>query len=59
MIIQFLQQVNNFNERCIDIIMNFVQFIHVPAFLQEAVAESINLIPFLFVIFLFIEIFEN
>jgi len=42
-----------------DIIMKFVQFIHVPAFLQEAVAESINLIPFLFIIFLFIEIFEN
>ena len=39
--------------------MKFVQFIHVPVFLQEAVAESINLIPFLFIIFLFIEIFEN
>lgn len=59
MIIQFLQQVSNFNEHCIDIIIKFVQFMHVPVFLQEAVAESINLIPFLFIIFLFIEIFEN
>lgn len=59
MIIQFLQKITSFNEYCIDLIMKFVQFIQVPAFLQEAVAESINLIPFLFVIFLFIEIFEN
>lgn len=59
MIIQILQQINSFNEHCMDLIMKFVQFIHVPVFMQEAVAESINLIPFLFVIFLFIEIFEN
>lgn len=59
MIIQFLQQITSFNEQCIDLIMKFVQFIRVPVFLQEAVAESINLIPFLFLIFLFIEIFEN
>ncbi len=59
MIIQLLQHISNFNEHCIDLIMKFVQFVHVPVFLQEAVAESINLIPFLFIIFLFIEIFEN
>ena len=59
MIIQFLQNINNFNENCMNLILKFVQFIHVPEFLQEAVAESINLIPFLFIIFLFIEIFEN
>lgn len=59
MIIHILQQITSFNELCIDLIMKFVQFIHVPEFLQEAVAESINLIPFLFIIFLFIEIFEN
>lgn len=59
MIIQFLQNINNFNEHCMDLIMKLVQFLHVPAFLQEAVAESINLIPYLFIIFLFIEIFEN
>ena len=59
MIIQFLQNVSNFNEHCIELIMKLVQFLHVPEFLQEAVAESINLIPYLFIIFLFIEIFEN
>lgn len=59
MIIQFLQNINNFNEHCLNLIMKFVQFVHVPVFMQEAVAESINLIPFLFIIFLFIEIFEN
>lgn len=59
MFIQFLQQVNAFNEVCMSFIMKFVQILHVPEFLQEAVAESINLIPFLFIIFLFIEIFEN
>ncbi|MBR1942829.1 arsenic efflux protein [bacterium] len=59
MIIRFLQQITNFNEICMEFLMKFVQFLHVPEFLQEAVAESINLIPFLFLIFLFIEIFEN
>lgn len=59
MIIQFLQSINNFNEHCMDLIIKVVQFLHIPEFLQEAVAESINLIPYLFIIFLFIEIFEN
>ena len=40
-------------------ILKFVQIFHVPEFLEEAIAESINLIPFLFIIFVFIEIFEN
>lgn len=59
MFIKFLSEINALNDVCLDFIMKFVQFIHVPAFLQEAVAESINLIPYLFLIFVFIEIFEN
>lgn len=59
MIIGFLQNINSFNEQYTDLIMKFVQFIHIPVFFQEAVTESINLIPFLFIIFLLIEIFEN
>lgn len=59
MFISFLQQINSFNEHCMDFIINCIQFLHIPEFLLEAVAESITLIPFLFVIFVFIEIFEN
>ena len=50
---------NNFNELCMSFILKFVHLFNIPEFLEEAVAESINLIPFLFVIFVFIEIFEN
>ena len=59
MIIQFLNSMNNFNELCMSFILKFVHLFNIPEFLEEAVAESINLIPFLFVIFVFIEIFEN
>ena len=59
MFIEFLSKINAFNDICLDFIMKFVQFIHVPDFLQEAAAESINLIPYLFIIFIIIEIFEN
>lgn len=59
MIIQFLNNINTFNELCMNFILKFVHILNVPEFLEEAIAESINLIPFLFVIFVFIEIFEN
>lgn len=59
MIIQFLNNMNTFNELCMNFILKFVQIFNVPEFLEEAIAESINLIPFLFIIFVFIEIFEN
>lgn len=59
MIIQFLNNMNAFNELCMNFILKFVHIFNVPEFLEEAIAESINLIPFLFVIFVFIEIFEN
>lgn len=59
MIIQFLNNINTLNELCMGFILKFVQIFNVPEFLEEAVAESINLIPFLFIIFVFIEIFEN
>ena len=59
MIIQFLNSMNNFNELCMSFILKFVHLFSVPEFLEESIAESINLIPFLFIIFVFIEIFEN
>ena len=30
-----------------------------PDFVQDAVIDSLNLVPFLFVVFVFIELFEN
>ncbi|MBR1908368.1 arsenic efflux protein [bacterium] len=59
MLIKFLEQISNFNEIVIDFIMKFVQVFNIPEFLHEPIAESINLIPFLFIIFVFIEISEN
>ncbi len=59
MLIKFLEQISNFNETIIDFIMKFVQILNIPEFLHEPIAESINLIPFLFIIFVFIEISEN
>ena len=56
MIIQFLNSMNNFNELCMSFILKFVHLFSVPEFLEESIAESINLIPFLFIIFVFIEI---
>jgi len=59
MFIKFLEQISSFNESIIDFIMKFVQILNIPEFLHEPIAESINLIPFLFIIFVFIEISEN
>lgn len=59
MFIKILEQISSFNEAIIDFIMKFVQILNIPEFLHEPIAESINLIPFLFIIFVFIEISEN
>lgn len=59
MLIKFLEQISDFNETIIDFIMKLVQILNIPEFLHEPIAESINLIPFLFIIFVFIEISEN
>ena len=59
MFIKILEQISSFNESIIDFIMKFVQILNIPEFLHEPIAESINLIPFLFIIFVFIEISEN
>ena len=59
MLINFLEQISSFNEKIIDFIMSFVQLLNIPEVLHEPIAESINLIPFLFIIFVFIEISEN
>ncbi len=59
MLIKILEQISSLNETVIDFIMKFVQILNIPEFLHEPIAESINLIPFLFIIFVFIEISEN
>lgn len=59
MLIHLLEIINNFNETCLDLIIKLVHALHFPDFLLEPIAESINLIPFLFTIFVIIEIIEN
>ena len=59
MILQILGQLNSYNEICTNLINRFVQMFFVPEFLVEPISESISLIPFLFFIFVIIEIIEN
>lgn len=59
MLIEVLNNITNFNEASVALIQNGLKYLHLPEVFLEPVAESIILIPFLFVIFVFIEIFEN
>lgn len=59
MLIEILNNITNFNEASVALIQNGLKYLHLPEVFLEPVAESIILIPFLFVIFVFIEIFEN
>ena len=56
MFIEFLEKIISINEIIPDLITKFIQIFNIPEFLQESIAESFNLVPFLFV---FIEISEN
>ena len=59
MLIEILNNITNFNEASVALIQNGLKYLHLQEVFLEPVAESIILIPFLFVIFVFIEIFEN
>ena len=59
MFIEVLNSITNFNEASVELIENGLKYLHLPEVFLEPTAESIILIPFLFVIFVFIEIFEN
>lgn len=59
MLIEILNNITNFNEASVALIQNGLKYLHLPEVFLEPAAESIILIPFLFVIFVFIEIFEN
>lgn len=59
MLIEILNNITNFNEASVALIQNGLKYLHLPEVFLEPVAESIILILFLFVIFVFIEIFEN
>lgn len=59
MLIQVLNAITNFNELSVGLIENALEYLHVLDVFLEPMAESVILIPFLFVIFVFIEIFEN
>lgn len=59
MLIELLNNITNFNEMCVEVIENSLNYLHLPELFVEPIAESVILIPFLFIIFVFIEIFEN
>lgn len=58
MFIEFVKAINTFNSFLLGWSNQFIENLPVADFIKDALIDSINLIPFLFVIFFFIEIFE-
>jgi hypothetical protein len=58
MLIAILEKINNFNELIFAPIDNFIDKLPIDELLQDALVDSVHLVPFLFFIFIFIEILE-
>ncbi len=59
MLIGLLNKVELFNDFMFGWFDNFVNATQLADWMKDAICDSVHLIPFLFIIFLFIEIFEN
>lgn len=58
MIIQLVKQINYFNSIILGWSNKYIEMLPIADFVKDAIIDSINLVPFLFVIFFFIELFE-
>ncbi len=58
MFIEFVKGINTFNSFILGWSNQFIEKLPVADFFKDALIDSINLLPFLFVIFFFIELFE-
>lgn len=58
MFIEFVKSINTFNSFILGWSNQFIEKLPVADFFKDALIDSINLLPFLFVIFFFIELFE-
>ena len=58
MFIEFVKGINNFNSLILGWSNPLIEKLPVADFIKDALIDSINLVPFLFIIFFFIELFE-
>lgn len=58
MFIELIQNINHFNSLILGWSNKYIEMLPVADFVKDAIIDSLNLVPFLFVIFFFIEIFE-
>lgn len=58
MFIEFVRSINTFNSFILGWSNQFIDKIPCADFIKDALIDSINLVPFLFIIFFFIELFE-
>ena len=59
MLIKILSLFENFNNILFGVFDNWINNTGLPDFAADAICDSVHLIPFLFIIFVLIEIFEN
>lgn len=58
MIVDFLNKLNGFNEWLFYGFDNFIEGLGFPEWIADAVIDSFHILPFLFIVFVFIELFE-
>ncbi len=58
MIIQFLNFYNSINEKIFSNLDNYITSIYLPEWFTDAILDSLHILPFLFVVFVIIEIVE-
>ena len=59
MLINFLETFESINDKMFGTFDGFIENLPVAEYIQDAICDSVHLIPFLFIIFLLIEVFEN
>lgn len=58
MFIELVKNINQFNSVILGWSNKYIEMLTVTDFVKDAIIDSLNLVPFLFVIFFFIELFE-
>ena len=58
MFIELVKNINNFNSLILGWSDKYIEMLPIADFLKDAIIDSVNLVPFLFVIFFLIELVE-
>lgn len=59
MLINFLETVEGVNDKIFGVFDGLIESLPLAEYIKDAICDSVHLIPFLFIIFLLIEVFEN